>query len=115
MAEMIAICGGPGKGKSTSLFPNAQLGITGLPLDEMFVINVSGKSLSCKGWKKHFNTTLLPSKGGNYLQTHDPKLIKDLLSYIDVDPSMKKFKHIVVEDAQYVMGFSVMEKARSKG
>lgn len=112
MAEMIAVVGPPGRGKSTSIFPNEELHIIGLELDKTLIINVSNKSLSMKGWKKIFTSKPI-KEGGNYIVTHDSNLIVSILSYVEKE--RLDIENIIIEDAQYLMGFAVMEKALQKG
>ena len=49
MANLIAIMGTSGFGKTTSLLPNPEFGIKGLNPEETFIINISGKPLPGKG------------------------------------------------------------------
>ena len=112
MAEMIALVGPPGRGKSTSIFPNEELNITGLDLKKTLIINVSGKSLSMRGWKKVFTDKPI-KEGGNYIVSHDSELICNILKYIEKD--RLDIENIIIEDAQYLMGFAVMEKAKQTG
>ena len=112
MAELIALVGAPGRGKSTSIFPNKELKIEGLDIAKTLIINVSGKSPSMKGWKKVFTDKPI-KEGGNYIVTHDSKLIGSILQYID--KNRLDIENIVVEDSQYLMGFAVMERALQKG
>lgn len=112
MSELIAIVGGPGKGKSTSIFPNPELKIQGLDLTKTLIINVSNKSLSMKGWKKIFTNKPI-KEGGNYIVTHDSDLICNILKYVEKE--RLDIENIVIDDAQFLMGFSVMEKARELG
>lgn len=112
MAELIALVGGPGKGKSTSVFPNAELGIKGLDLDKTLIINISNKPLSMRGWKKKFIPKSI-KEGGNYIVTHDAEVVATVLGYVEKD--RPDIENIVIEDAQYLMGFATMERAREKG
>jgi hypothetical protein len=112
MSEMIAIVGPPGRGKSTSIFPNPELDIKGLDISKTIIINVSGKTPSMKGWKKVFINKSF-KEGGNYKVTHDPEVICQSLQYID--ESRPDIENIIIEDAQYIMGFAAMDKAKQKG
>jgi len=112
MANLIGIVAPSGCGKTTSLFPSKELGIKGLDPKETLYINVAGKPLPMRGANKHYNPELPPSKGGNYLETSNIDVIKQVLTYADKE---ERFKNIVIDDAGYLMGFSVMEKAREKG
>lgn len=112
MAELIAIVGPPGRGKSTAVFPNKELGITGLDPEKTVIINVSGKSLSMKGWQKVYPVKSL-KEGGHHIITHDPSVIMAAMDYID--KSLPNIENIVVEDFQYIMGFMTMDKALETG
>lgn len=112
MSEMIALVGPPGRGKSTSIFPNKELNITGLEPDKTLIINVSGKSPSMKGWKKVFTRKSIKD-GGNYVVTHDAELIVKILEYVEIQ--RLDIENIIIEDAQYLMGFECMRKAHEKG
>lgn len=112
MAECIAIVGASGKGKSTSILPNLELGIKGLDPKETVLINVAGKALPTRGWKPLFTQGL--TTGGNYLKSNDaPKVIVPALDYID--QSRPDIKNIILDDAQYLMAFAFMERAMHKG
>jgi len=113
MAELVAIVGPPGRGKSTAIYPHKELGIKGLNLDETVIVNVSGKPLSMRGWKKKFKLDPPVSKGGNYVVLHESDYIVKLLEI--VDEQRPKIKNVVIEDAQYLMAFATMQRAREKG
>lgn len=111
MAELVAIVGPSGEGKSTSIGNIPELGIKGLNPEETVIFNVSGKPLPFKGWRKKYHG--LVSEGGNYVDTSDAVTIRDIMLYINEE--RKDIKNIVLEDYQYIMGFEVMARAREKG
>lgn len=114
MAHVIAIVGPSGKGKSTSILPFPELGIKGLNPKETVLINVASKSLPTKGWKNHFDTSgKLISQGGNYIATDNSDTICAALTV--VNEKRPEVKNVVVDDAQYIMAFAYMEKAKQKG
>ena len=115
MANAIAIVGESGSGKSTSLSSIPYLGITGLKPEETFIINVKGKPLPIKGWKKLYKEIDItkPPNEGNYLATTDSSLIVKTLHYIS--QYRTDIKNVVLEDAQYVMSEEFMINALKTG
>lgn len=107
----IAIVGKSGTGKSTSYGQIKELGIIGLNPKETVVINVSGKDLPFRGWTKFYNG--LVSEGGNYIETADANIIA--LAIKQISDSYPNFKNIVIDDAQYIMGFEFMRRAKENG
>lgn len=107
----IAIVGKSGTGKSTSYGQFPEIGIIGLDPKETVVINVSGKDLPFKGWKKIYTGKI--TEGGNYFENANAKNIADAISYIS--ESRKEIKNIVVDDAQYIMAFEFMRRAKESG
>lgn len=107
----IAIVGKSGTGKSTSYAQLPEIGIKGLNPKETVVINVAGKDLTMKGWKKLYRGKL--SENGNYLSTSDPEIIAKSISY--VSEHRPDIKNIVIDDAQYIMAFEYMRRAKETG
>lgn len=99
MSELIGIVGKSGTGKSTST--------RNLNPTETYYINVSGKSLPFKGWKSKYN-----AESKNYLASHDWKTIVNVLK--GISDKRKDVKHIILDDAQYLMGFEFMNRASEK-
>jgi len=108
MATSVAIAGTSGTGKSTSMGNIPELKIKGLDPKETYIINVSGKDLPFKGWKKLYN-----SENKNYIESSDPKVIVDVI--IGVSSTRKEIKNIVLDDAQYLMAFEFMRRAKESG
>jgi hypothetical protein len=110
-STLVGIVGSAGSGKSTSFFPEKQLGIVGLDPNHTFVINVSGKPFPFKGWRNHY--TPFSGKTGNYLNSEDANVIAK--SMIFVSENRPEITNIVVDDFQYLMAFEFVEKAMQRG
>ena len=115
MANAIAIVGESGSGKSTSLGNIPELNIKGINPEETFIINVKGKPLPMRGWKKLYKEIDItkPPTEGNYLATTDSQLIIKTLQYIDI--YRPEIKNVVLEDSQYVMSEEFMFNALKTG
>lgn len=107
MAELCAIVGNSGSGKSTS--------IRTLDPNTTFIINVASKPLPFKGAKKSYKP--LTKEGdkwiGNLYNTSDVTKINQILTMID--KTKPEIKTVVIEDAQYLMAFEAMDRATEKG
>lgn len=128
MGNVIAIVGESGTGKTTSLLPNKDLGIEGLNPKETVIISVagSGKALLFPGASLAYKSGTLMS-GANHIFQTNPFSIATIVRKIGgginpdnnnaVEPE-KTFAHIknlVIDDAQYLQGFTFMEKVTDKG
>ena len=113
MANLIAVMGMSGGGKSTSMLKNDEFNIKGLDPKETFVINVSGKPLPGRGSMKLYSLDKTPNDGGNHIILKDPHKIAQTITY--VDQSRKDIKNLIVDDAGYIMGFDVMDNINTKG
>ena len=98
MATPIAIVGDSGTGKSTSILPNADLGIKGLDPQRTVIINVAEKPLPTRGWRK-----MVPDK--NIINTSNAA---EIVQWIDKIGASDKIDNIVIDDAQYIMGYSIV-------
>lgn len=107
----IAIVGPSGSGKSTSLGNIPEIGIKGLNPKETAIINVAGKDLPFRGWNKLYNGKI--SEGGNYAETSDASIIAEIIKLIST--SRTDLKNIVIDDAQYIMAFEFMRRAKETG
>lgn len=107
----IAVVGESGTGKSTSYGHVPEIGIEGLNPKETVVVNVSGKDLPFRGWKKIYLGKI--KEGGNYLEASDAALIAEVIKYIS--DSRPDIKNIVVDDSQYIMAFEFMRRAKENG
>jgi len=106
MAEMIAIVGESGTGKTTS--------IRNLNPDETFIISTTGKRPGIPGSKKKYpNFTIKDGnfEGNFYTSSNVENIIKVLKL---IDSKMLNIKNIVFDDFQYIMGFEAMDKAEQK-
>lgn len=107
----IAIVGESGTGKSSSYGQIPEIGVKGLNPKETVVINVAGKDLPFRGWKKLYTGKL--SEGGNYFESSDAAAIAGAIKYIS--DSRPDIKNIVIDDSQYVMAFEFMRRAKENG
>lgn len=109
MAELIGIVGNSGSGKSTSL--------RNLDPTTTFIINVAGKPLPIKGFKKNYKPIVLNPEtkkyDGNLYNTSDVTKIGQILKVIE--RTRPEIKTVIIEDAQYIMAFEAMDRAAEKG
>jgi hypothetical protein len=99
-SKLVGIVGQTGTGKSTS--------IKHLNPEETYIINVAKKELPFKGSEKLYN---LEKK--NYKEIDDANEISRLLKTIS--EKAPHIKNIILEDSNYVMGFTMLDKAMEKG
>lgn len=112
MAKTLII-GESGTGKSSSIAPNEAAGIKGLDPEKTFLINVSGKNLPSRGWRKYYKEisgTDLSS--GNYLNTNQIASLPKLIGAISKKGGIE---NIVVDDFQYLMSDFFLAKANDVG
>ena len=109
MAELGAIVGESGSGKSTSL--------RNLDPTKTFIINVAGKPLPVKNYKKNYKSlTQNPDTKkfeGNLYNTSSVEKIGQILKVINV--TMPHIKQVIIDDSQYLMAFEAMDRAAEKG
>jgi broad-specificity NMP kinase len=105
MAEKILVLGETGCGKSTSTKT--------LDPKSTFFINVIGKPLPFKGWKGSYKEFNQSNQQGNMVKTHNHEQIIKTMQF--VSENRPEIKTIVVDDAQYVMSYEFMERARERG
>lgn len=113
MANLTAIVGSSGDGKSTSVFPNELIGIEGLNPSESLYINVSAKPIPAKGANKMYPKDKKVSEGGNYYQGDNMDEILKLIDY--TSPNRKDIVNYIIDDSNYLMAFDMMAKAKDKG
>lgn len=105
MANLIAVVGQSGSGKSSS--------IRTLNPAETFIINVASKPLPFKGWRSKYTTWNKANPNGNFISTSDVALIGNILGYINT--KRPEIKNVVIDDGQYLMAFEFMDRASEKG
>lgn len=105
MSNAILIIGESGAGKSSS----------GESLDpkETFWLNVTGKDLPFRGFKKNYIPFTKENPKGNYLCSSDPETILKTLNYISAN--RPDIKQAITDDFQYVMSFEFMARTKEKG
>lgn len=99
-SKLIGIVGQTGTGKSTS--------IKHLDPKETYIINVAKKELPFKGAEKLYN-----AENKNYKEVDDANEITRLLKTIS--EKAPHIKNIIIEDSNYIMGFSLVSKATEVG
>lgn len=106
MADLIGIVGETGSGKSTS--------IRNLDPNETFIINVAGKALPIRGYRKNYKPLVREGEMfvGNLFNTSDVAKIGQVLKL--VNQKRPEIKTVIIEDAQYLMAFEAMDRADEK-
>lgn len=100
MANLVAIVGESGSGKSSA--------IKHLDPKETYIINVAGKELPFKGSSKIYNEG---NKNYAVIET-----AKEVLEKIErVSEKAPHIKTIIIEDANYLFGFNMVDKATEGG
>ena len=108
MADLIAIAGESGSGKTTS--------VKYLNPKETLVISILGKPLPFAGFKKNYTPLRKDESGnwiGNFYKTKDTSKILSVFQIIN--KSRKDIKYIVIDDANYLLSCETMDKAEEKG
>lgn len=97
MANAIAIVGDTGTGKSTSLVKDDELGIIGVDPKETFIINVKGKPLPMRGWKKMYVAVPEgPPITGNYFASSDAQAVIKVMKYLVTN--RPDIKNVILDD-----------------
>lgn len=105
MSEKILILGETGCGKSSSM--------RNLDPASTFLINTIGKPLPFKGWKVKYKEVTKDNPSGNMIMTHDSEQVVKAIKYIS--EKRPEVKVAVVDDAQYIMSYEFMERAKERG
>ena len=115
MANAIAIVGDTGTGKSSSIMPDATIGVIGLDPKETFIINIKDKPLPMRGYQKHYVPVPVgaPPTTGNYFASTDAQAIIKVMYYVGIN--RPDIKNIVLDDAQYIMSEEFMANALKAG
>jgi hypothetical protein len=107
MSDLIAIAGGSGSGKTTSL--------RNLNPTETFIVSITGKPLPFKGFKKNYTPLRKESNGsiGNFYKSKNADDVVKIFKLVSM--TMPNIKQIIIDDSNYLMSFEVMERANEKG
>lgn len=105
MAEKILVLGETGCGKTRSM--------TNLDPKSTFLFNTIGKPLPFRGWKSSYTALTKENPKGNMVSTHNSEQIVKTMQF--VSEKMPHIKTIVIDDAQYVMSYEYMERAKERG
>lgn len=105
MAELVAIVGQSGTGKSTS--------VRSLDPKSTVIINVIGKALPFRGWIGSYNPEKKISEGGNYFEGDRTGDIIKILQYIN--EKRPEVTTIVIDDCQFTMSYEFFRRAKEKG
>jgi hypothetical protein len=106
MATGVLVLAESGSGKTTSART--------LPPEETFIINVSGKDLPWKGWKKQYTIWDKDNNSkGNLYKKSSPKAVENAMKYVSA--MRPEIKYLVVDDFQYVSAFQFFDRGLEKG
>ena len=107
MADLIAIAGNAGSGKTSS--------IRNLDPNETFVISITGKPLPFKGSKKKY--VPFSAKDGKFSGNFFvSSKIDDILKVLRIiDLKLPEIKNILIDDGNYLMSLETMDRAEEKG
>lgn len=100
MAKIIAVVGDTGTGKSTS--------IRTMDPKDTYIVSVAGKELPFKGSEKLYNR-----EAKNYKVVESASEILTLIRTLGKD--YPNIKNVVIDDANYIMGFDLVNKATETG
>jgi len=104
MSNLIAVAGDSGQGKSTS--------IENLNPAETFIVNIGSKPLPIRGWKKKYISVKDDKVKGNYYETSNVAGIVKILEH--VNNKRPEIKTVILDDAQYLTAFELMDRALEK-
>lgn len=102
MANLIAVMGESGSGKTTSL--------RNLDPSTTYIFDADKKGLSWRGWKAQYN-----EGNHNYVAMDDNALILDRLRYINANPKLAHIKTVVIDTVNGVMVADEYARKDTKG
>lgn len=102
MANLIAIMGESGSGKTTSL--------RNLDPSTTYIFDADKKGLSWRGWKAQYN-----EGNHNYAVLDDNLMILDRLRYINANPKLAHIKTVVIDTVNGVMVADEYARKDTKG
>lgn len=102
MANLIAIMGESGSGKTTSL--------RNLDPSTTYIFDADKKGLSWRGWKAQYN-----EGNHNYVAMDDNALILDRLRYINANPTLAHIKTVVIDTMNGIMVADEYARKDTKG
>lgn len=102
MANLIAIMGESGSGKTTSL--------RNLDPSTTYIFDADKKGLSWRGWKEQYNEA-----NHNYASMDDNALILDRLRFINANPKLAHIKTVVIDTVNGVMVADEYARKDTKG
>lgn len=105
MAQEILIIGQSGTGKSTSL--------TNLDSTSTAIINPARKALPFKGFKSKYKEWSKDNPTGNLFNVDNAAQIIQVLDYINT--KRPEIKNVIVDDANYIMAFEYIKRAKETG
>jgi hypothetical protein len=105
MAQEILIIGQSGTGKSTSL--------TNLDSTSTAIINPARKALPFKGFKSKYKEWSKENPTGNLFNVDNAAQIIQVLDYINT--KRPEIKNVIVDDANYIMAFEYIKRAKETG
>lgn len=109
MAELIAIVGDSGSGKSTS--------IRNLDPEKTFIISTTGKRPGVKGAKKRYPDFKINRETkemtGNFYTSSNIDSIKKMMQIVNT--KMPEVSVLVIDDFQYLQAFEAMARVDEKG
>ena len=102
MANLIAVMGESGSGKTTSL--------RNLDPSTTYIFDADKKGLSWRGWKAQYN-----EGNHNYVAMDDNALILDRLRYINANPTLAHIKTVVIDTMNGIMVADEYARKDTKG
>jgi AAA domain len=107
MGMTVIIAGAGSTGKSRS--------IKTLPPEETFLISCIQKPLAFRGSSKSYTTVNASNPTGNTMYAPDYGVALAILTRLHESEALKRFKYIVIDDADYLMRNQYFETAKENG